>query len=67
METETGFDKERAKAFMGTMVGMLNGGSLAMMCSIGHRTGLFDRMAGLGPSTRSGTCASGWLRWPREG
>lgn len=44
-------DKERAKAFMGTMVELLNGGSLAMMCSIGHRTGLFDTMADLPPST----------------
>lgn len=40
-------DKERAKAFMDTMVGILNGGSLAMMCSIGHRTGLFDTMASM--------------------
>lgn len=44
-------DKVRAKAFMSTMVGLLNGGSLAMMCSIGHRTGLFDTMAPLGPVT----------------
>ena len=39
-------DKARAKAFMGSMVGYINGGSIAMMCSIGHRTGLFDAMAG---------------------
>jgi len=44
-------DKTRAKAFMGTMVGLMNGGSLAMMCSIGHRTGLFDAMAGMEPSS----------------
>ncbi len=39
------FDKDRAKAFMGEMVGILNGGALSMMISIGHRTGLFDTMA----------------------
>jgi SAM-dependent methyltransferase len=36
---------------MNTMVGLLNNGSIAMMCSIGHRTGLFDTMAGRGPMT----------------
>ena len=41
-------DKERAKAFMSTMVDTLNSGSLALMMSIGHRTGLFDQMAGMG-------------------
>jgi 2-polyprenyl-3-methyl-5-hydroxy-6-metoxy-1,4-benzoquinol methylase len=30
---------------------MLNLGSLALMTSVGHRTGLFDSMAGLAPST----------------
>ena len=44
-------DKDRARAFMNTMVGLLNNGSIAMMCSIGHRTGLFDTMAGRGPMT----------------
>ncbi len=44
-------DKERAKAFMGTMIGVLNGGGLAMMCSIGHRTGLFDALAPMGAVT----------------
>jgi 2-polyprenyl-3-methyl-5-hydroxy-6-metoxy-1,4-benzoquinol methylase len=33
------------------MVGILNGGILAFMTSIGHRTGLFDKMAELPPST----------------
>ena len=44
-------DKVRAKAFMGTMVGVLNGGSISLMLSVGHRTGLFDAMAGAGPLT----------------
>ena len=44
-------DKDKAKRFMGTMLGTLNGGSLALMLSVGHRTGLFDTMAPLGPVT----------------
>lgn len=44
-------DEQRAKAFMGTMIGVLNSGALAMMCSIGHRTGLFDTLAPMGPAT----------------
>lgn len=44
-------DKARAKAFMGSMISTLNSGALSMMLSIGHRTGLFDTMAGAGPLT----------------
>jgi 2-polyprenyl-3-methyl-5-hydroxy-6-metoxy-1,4-benzoquinol methylase len=32
-------------------VGILNGGLLALMTSIGHRTGLFDKMSLMAPST----------------
>lgn len=41
-------DKIKARQFMGTMLGILNGGSLALMLSIGHRTGLLDVMAPMG-------------------
>jgi 2-polyprenyl-3-methyl-5-hydroxy-6-metoxy-1,4-benzoquinol methylase len=44
-------DKAKAEAFGKQMVGILNSGLLALMTSIGHRTGLFDRMAGMAPST----------------
>lgn len=44
-------DKQRAKAFMSTMIGVLNNGGLAMMCSIGHRTGLFDALAPMDAAT----------------
>src|SRR5712691_6853507 len=44
-------DQAKAEAFGGQMVGILNGGLLAVMCSIGHRTGLFDKMAEMPPST----------------
>ena len=44
-------DKAKAEAFGGQMVGILNHGLLAFMTSIGHRTGLFDRMSEMAPST----------------
>jgi 2-polyprenyl-3-methyl-5-hydroxy-6-metoxy-1,4-benzoquinol methylase len=50
MTTET-IDQAKAEAFAGQMVGILNGAILALMTSIGHRTGLFDKMAQLPPST----------------
>ena len=68
-------DQTKIDAFAERMLGFLNGGSLTMMISIGHRTGLFDTMATLGPEQRarqiaeagrartSATCASGWGRW----
>jgi 2-polyprenyl-3-methyl-5-hydroxy-6-metoxy-1,4-benzoquinol methylase len=45
------FHQQRSEAFAERMVGMLNEASLSMMISIGHRTGLFDTMASLAPST----------------
>src|SRR5262245_44300489 len=44
-------DKAKAEAFGGQMVGILNSGLLALMTSIGHRTGLFDKMAKMPPAT----------------
>ncbi len=44
-------DQAKQLAFTVKMTGILNGGSLALMCSIGHRTGLFDTMDELEPST----------------
>jgi hypothetical protein len=38
----TSFDAAKAEAFEGRIVEMLNLGSLALMTSLGHRTGLFD-------------------------
>jgi SAM-dependent methyltransferase len=49
--TERKFDHAKAEAFGNRMMDMLNMGSLALMTSIGHRTGLFDTMASLEPST----------------
>lgn len=43
------FDQERAEAFADRMVGVLNEGAIALMTSIGHRTGLFDTLDGCRP------------------
>lgn len=44
-------DAQKAEAFGGKLVDMLNGGALAVMASIGHRSGLFDTMSHLAPSS----------------
>ena len=46
------FDEARAEAFAEKMVGALNGASLALMASVGHRTKLLDVLADL-PNTTS--------------
>jgi SAM-dependent methyltransferase len=45
------FDRAKAEAFAGRMLDSLNHGGLCLMVSIGHRTGLFDVMRDLPPST----------------
>ena len=47
----TGFDQDKKDAFAGRMMGILNDGMLAVMISVGHRTGLFDAMATLPAAT----------------
>jgi 2-polyprenyl-3-methyl-5-hydroxy-6-metoxy-1,4-benzoquinol methylase len=44
-------DQNKAEEFAERMLDVVNDGALALMTSIGHRTGLFDAMAGLVPST----------------
>ncbi len=61
-----------SEEFAERFLGVLNAGMLALMTSIGHRTGLFDVMASLPPSTSNqvaeaagldeATCVSGWRR-----
>jgi len=45
------FDRTAAEAFMGRVAGVLDSGAVAVMLSIGHRTGLFDVMAAMPPAT----------------
>ncbi len=47
----TSYDETRAEAFAERMLDMLNGGSLMVLTSVGHRTGLFDALAEHGPAT----------------
>ncbi|MBW4541882.1 MAG: methyltransferase domain-containing protein [Myxacorys chilensis ATA2-1-KO14] len=44
-------DQTKAEAFAERMLDVLNSGAIALMTSIGHRTGLFDTLANLPPST----------------
>lgn len=46
-----GFDPQKAEAFAERMMGVLNEGAVALMSSIGHRTGLFDTLAQIPPAT----------------
>ncbi len=44
-------DENKAEAFAGRMLDILNHGAISIMISIGHRTRLFDTLATLPPST----------------
>jgi len=61
-------DPQQARAFAGQVIGILNGASLAYMLSIGHRTGLFDSMATMQPSSSDEIAAATRLneRYVRE-
>ena len=61
-------DQAKAEAFGGQMIGMLNGGLLSLMTSVGHRTGLFDKMSTLPPSTSDDIARAAGLneRYVRE-
>ena len=50
-QMNTQFDQTAADAFADRMLGVLNSGALALMTSLGHRSGLFDTMARLPPGT----------------
>ncbi|MEB3210943.1 MAG: class I SAM-dependent methyltransferase [Leptolyngbyaceae bacterium] len=47
----TPINQRKAEAFASKMLETLNRGAIALMLSIGHRTHLFDTMAGLPPSS----------------
>lgn len=49
--TTQDIDQAKAEAFGGQLISILTGGSLTLMLTIGHETGLFDTMASLPPST----------------
>ena len=65
---ESAFDDEMAAEFAGRVLGVLNSGSVAILLSIGHQTGLFDALAALPPSTSQRIADAGDLneRYVRE-
>ena len=62
------YDEQRAEAFVGRMAGILNDAGLALMISVGHRTGLFDTLARTGAVTSEELAAEAGLneRYVRE-
>jgi hypothetical protein len=44
-------DQQRQEAFAARMLDVLNGASLVFLTSVGHKTGLFDAMSQLPPSS----------------
>lgn len=61
-------DQTKAEAFAERMLDVLNSGAIALMTSIGHRTGLFDTMAKLPPATSRQIASAAGLneRYVRE-
>lgn len=61
-------NQAKKDAFAGKMVGILNGGMLALMTSIGRQSGLFETMAKLPASTSEGIAKAAGLneRYVRE-
>jgi 2-polyprenyl-3-methyl-5-hydroxy-6-metoxy-1,4-benzoquinol methylase len=68
MHQTSSFDPAKAEAFAGTVLNVLNHGALCLMISVGHRTGLFDVMSRLPPSTSSEVATQAGLneRYVRE-
>ena len=66
--TATALDAAKLERFEGKMLGVLNGAAVALMTSIGHRTGLFDVMSRMRPATSPAIAAEAGLdeRYVRE-
>ncbi|MFJ8083092.1 class I SAM-dependent methyltransferase [Streptomyces sp. NPDC096205] len=61
-------DTAKQEAFAGRVVGVLNDATLALLISVGHQCGLFDRLAALPPSTSAEVAEAAGLdeRYVRE-
>ncbi|GJM22706.1 MAG: transcriptional regulator [Planctomycetota bacterium] len=61
-------DAPAAAPFAERLTGILNGGALSLMISVGHRTGLFDTLAGRAPTNSADLAAAAGLneRYVRE-
>jgi len=49
--TAATIDQAKAEAFAGQVVGMLNSAMSSLLVSVGHRLGIFDKLATMPPST----------------
>lgn len=61
-------NQAKAEAFADQMMNVINGGFIALMTSVGHRTGLFDTLSELPPTTSERIAAASGLneRYVRE-
>ncbi len=50
--TDIEMDQAKMETFADRMLNILNDGALALMTSMGHRTGLFDVMSNLPPALK---------------
>ena len=68
IDTEISQGDTNAQAFAEKMLGVINGAALALMTSIGHRTGLFDVMSEMPPASSAQIAAQAGLqeRYVRE-
>ena len=68
VNNQKAFDADKAEAFSEKLLSALNYGSLSLMMSIGHRTGIFDTMRALPPSTSEEVAKASGLneRYVRE-
>ena len=57
----TTYDESRAEAFAGRVLDILNDGAVAVMMSVGHRTGLFDALRESGAATSEELAAAAGL------
>ena len=67
-EPGTVYDPQRAEAFAGRMLDMLNGAALMVLTSVGHRTALFDALAEIDDATSHELASAAGLneRYVRE-
>jgi hypothetical protein len=68
MDAHFALDPAKAETFAATLLTALNHAALCLMMSIGHRTGLFDVMSGMPPSSSREIAAAAGLheRYVRE-
>ncbi|MPZ47880.1 MAG: methyltransferase domain-containing protein [Dehalococcoidia bacterium] len=66
--TDQPIDQEKAEAFSEKVLGIFSGGCLSLMLSVGHQTGLFDKLAELPASTSQEIAGAAGLqeRYVRE-